>query len=142
MGTRSLTVVQENGKDICVLYRQYDGYPEGHGMELCKFLEGMTITNGIGGSNTANGMGCLAAQIVANFKQDIGQFYLYPSGTRNVGEEYIYIIQDKNHTPYVKVYDEPWDVNWEHLTLAELAAIKPVMQGTPEEILELIKEEA
>ena len=39
MGTRSLTIFSEDGGfEIGVLYRQMDGYPEGHGMELAKLL--------------------------------------------------------------------------------------------------------
>ena len=38
-------------------------------------------------------MECLAAQLVSHFKGDqIGNFYLYPSGTRDCGEEYIYTV--------------------------------------------------
>ena len=48
MGTRSLTVVRETegAKDICVLYRQMDGYPTGHGAELKEFLAPFTVVNG------------------------------------------------------------------------------------------------
>ena len=43
-------------------------------------------------------MGCLAGQLISHFKKDIGGFYLYPSGTRDCGEEYIYTIyQKKDH---------------------------------------------
>lgn len=101
MGTRSLTVVlDEDGIEICTLYRQYDGYPTGHGAELKAFLDGFSIVNGFGSSDplrTANGMGCLAAQIIAHFKSGVGGFYLYPGGTRDCGEEYIYTIY--LHTP-------------------------------------------
>lgn len=94
MGTRSLTVVLDtDGKEICVLYRQYDGYPTGHGAELKEFLQGFSIVNGLGvggPEKIANGMGCLAAQIIANFKAEPGGFCVYPSGTRDCGEEYIY----------------------------------------------------
>ena len=82
MGTRSLTrVISESGKTILTMYRQYDGYVEGgHGDELVKFLKGMVITNGIrvGGQleKSANGMGCLAAQLVAHFKNGVGGIYL------------------------------------------------------------------
>ena len=39
MGTRSLTFVyNDNKKPIINLYRQYDGYPSGHGAELAEFL--------------------------------------------------------------------------------------------------------
>ncbi len=96
MGTRSLTVIlDEENKEICVLYRQYDGYLNGHGAELKEFLEGFSVVNGFGSGDppkTANGMGCLAAQIIANFKSGIGGFYLYPADTRDYGEEYIYTI--------------------------------------------------
>lgn len=96
MGTRSLTVVEEvGGVEICVLYRQYDGYPTGHGAELKSFLQGIQIVNGLGLGNEkrmANGIECLAAQLVAHFKREPGGFYLYPAVTRDCGEEYIYTL--------------------------------------------------
>jgi len=102
MGTRSLTIVlDDDGHEICVLYRQFDGYPTGHGADLKEFLQGFRIVNGLGPDKSiklANGMGCLAGQIISHFKQEIGGFYLYPSGTRDCGEEYIYTIyQKKDH---------------------------------------------
>jgi hypothetical protein len=107
MGTRSLTVIQDadNDEEIAVLYRQMDGYPEGHGRELAEFLSGMAIVDGLPPGRgerdrLANGAECLAAQIVAHFKQEPGGFYLYPAGTRSLGEEYIY---------YVKVYTPAWN---------------------------------
>lgn len=49
MGTRSLTVVLNGkGEEIITLYRQYDGYPSGHGQELKRFLQDYRICNGIG----------------------------------------------------------------------------------------------
>jgi hypothetical protein len=57
MGTRSLTFVKEqNGRKastyVC-MYRQYDGYPSGHGLELAEFLKGKRLVNGycIGDTN-------------------------------------------------------------------------------------------
>lgn len=99
MGTRCLTVVKdEDGKECLVMYRQMDGYPDGHGRELEEFLKGKKMVNGIGMNpkNIFNGMGCLAGQIVSHFKGEVaGNFYLYPSGTRDVGEEYVYIVTAK-----------------------------------------------
>ncbi len=96
MGTRSLTVIlDEERNEICVLYRQYDGYPTGHGKELKEFLDGFSVVNGFGSSDppkSANGMGCLAAQIIGHFKSGIGGFYLHQAGTRDCGDEYIYTI--------------------------------------------------
>ena len=91
MGTRSLTIFQDSA-EICVMYRQFDGYPEGHGRELATFLSGITITNGRVDGHTANGLQCLSAQIVAHFKTEPGEFYLMPAGTRDAGEEYRYTV--------------------------------------------------
>ena len=99
MGTRSLTIVlDEEGREICVIYRQFDGYPTGHGGELKAFLKSFHVVNGFGSHTpvrAANGMPCLAAQLIAHFKTGIGGFYLYPSGSRDMGEEYIYTIYQK-----------------------------------------------
>ena len=82
MGTRSITYVyEEDGSMIIALYRQYDGYLSGMGKDLEEFLKPFTMVNGlmIGDERkTANGMGCLAAQLVAHFKEEPGHFYLYP----------------------------------------------------------------
>lgn len=98
MGTRSLTVFRdEEKKEICVLYRQYDGYPKGHGKDLLDFLKDGQGVNGFGNSDSKqfNGMGCLAAQVVAHFKKGVGDFYIYPAGARDAWEEYIYFIDYK-----------------------------------------------
>lgn len=103
MSTRCLTVVHDvdQNKEVCVLYRHCDGYPTGHGAELKKFLDGFDITNGIRdrSAKTANGPGCLAAQMVAHFKDGVGQFYLYAAGTRDVWEDYVYVVRVKADTP-------------------------------------------
>ncbi len=112
MGTRCLTVFKDDdGEEICVLYRQFDGYVEGgHGEELVNFLKNKRIVNGFDTKETAfNGMGCLAAAVVAHFKTDIGNFYLHPAGTRDIGEDYFYIVENNNGHPKVtviEVYDD------------------------------------
>jgi hypothetical protein len=99
MGTRSLTFVyDERGDAIINLYRQYDGYPSGHGAELAEFLAGKRIVNGLAGDTSMvfNGMGCLAASLVANFKEAAGGFYLYPVTSKDCGQDYEYHIhQDR-----------------------------------------------
>lgn len=99
MGTRSLTIVYEAASEdeIMVMYRQMDGYISGHGHELAKFLVKGKLINGIGVGDLANfnGMGCLAAQVVAHFKDGVGDIYLYPSETRDVGEEYRYTVRSR-----------------------------------------------
>lgn len=98
MGTRSLTFIKDeydkNNNIIC-MYRQYDGYLSGHGKELAEFLQDFNVVNGysnITPARSANGMSCLAAQLVAYFKDGIGNIYLYPTNTKDVGEEFIYTI--------------------------------------------------
>jgi len=97
MGTRCVTVVQERGKDIMAMYRQMDGGPDGHGKELAEFLQGKRIINGIpfgkDNSMSFNGMGCLAASLVAHFKTEIGGFYLVPLTSRGDGA-YLYTVYD------------------------------------------------
>lgn len=118
MGTRSLTLVYEEGskKPFINMYRQYDGYPSGHGLELAEFLGSFAaVTNGImvgETRKTANGMGCLAAQLVANFKTEVGGIYLYPVSARDCGQEYEYhiyqdrvVIKDYNGS---KIFDGSW----------------------------------
>ena len=109
MGTRSLTVFkEESGKEICVMYRQMDGYPKGHGLELANFLAGMKIVNGISATEkgrTANGMPCLTAQVIKEFKGDrVGDIYIQPAGTRDCWEDYIYFVTGKEGTePKIEV---------------------------------------
>ncbi len=79
MGTRSLTLffsspLNEKKKDekpFACMYRQFDGYLEGHGTQLAEYLAPRARINGISGEtaeNAANSIGCLAAQVVAYFK--------------------------------------------------------------------------
>ena len=73
MGTRSLTVFQEYDAEIVVMYRQFDGYPSGHGIDLSEFLAGGKMVNGLSlneNERVFNGMSCLAAQVIAHFKTD------------------------------------------------------------------------
>jgi hypothetical protein len=113
MGTRALTVIKDEweNKEIVVMYCQFDGYPSYHGLRLGEFLKPFTITNGISGepANTANGMGCLSAQIIRHFKEKVGGIYLYPAGTRDVSEEYIYTVllkEGKLHVICEDTYDK------------------------------------
>ena len=97
MGTRSLTRVIDRQKDLSLakghlaknvrksyinMYRQFDGYMEGMGVDLAEFLLPFTIVNGISlneNRKIANGSGCLAAQLVSHFKEEPGGIYLHPT---------------------------------------------------------------
>lgn len=117
MGTRSLTFVyDERRQPIINMYRQYDGYPSGHGRELAEFLSPFTIVNGIGREtkNIANGMGCLAAQMVAHFKTEVGQFYLHSVIEADCGQDYEYHVYENRVV--VKNYNgnEVFSGTWEN----------------------------
>ena len=127
MGTRSLTFVYEKYGDkqmpIINMYRQFDGYPSGHGAELAEFLDGFRIVNGYSGDpvKTANGMSCLSAQLVANFKKDIGQFYLHSTDARDCGQDYEYhITQSENGSLNVSIFDTYREENIFDGSVAEL----------------------
>jgi len=118
MGTRSNTLVYDeyHGNDSAVqilnLYRQHDGYVEGHGAELLKFLEPMTIVNGIttGLTNIANGSGCLAAQMVSHFKKKVGDFYIMaPLGEDEFDNDYTYKIYVSGGPVYISIEVFYWD---------------------------------
>lgn len=95
MSTRSLTRVHEGDRKYISMHRQFDGYPSVHGAELHKFLSGMTIINGICGEKAgeaADGASCLAAQMVAAFKTEIGNIYMCPVELTAGGQDYEYIV--------------------------------------------------
>ena len=84
MGTRSKTsFIEKRGEDLTTLvsvYQQYDGYIEGVGHHLAKYILDKQICNGIrlgrDTSKLANGFGCLIAQIIRDFKEDVGGLYI------------------------------------------------------------------
>ena len=126
MGTRSLTFVYSESKSgekatpIMNMYRQYDGYPSGHGAELAEFLSGGRLVNGLSGMGKErqfNGMGCLAAQMVANFKDGAGSFYLYPVTTTDCGQDYEYHVRNIDGEFKITVFN--CGVNFFGLTQSE-----------------------
>ena len=134
MGTRSLTKVIEKYDDgsketITTMYRQYDGYPSGHGIELAEWLSKYYVVNGINLNDTrliANGMDCLAAQMFAHFKDGPGNIYCMRPNAKDCGEEYIYEIQggfDKNLS----------------ITIRDVWKKKIIFKGSAEQLLTLYK---
>lgn len=120
MGTRSTVKFYSEFKreePVLSVYQQYDGYVEGVGHDLANFLKGKKIINGIGPEQTmnggfANGMGCLAAQYVAENKKEVGGFYL---ATEDDLQEYNYKVRLIGNKIVIKVND--------------------IFEGTPEELL-------
>jgi hypothetical protein len=90
------------------MYRQYDGYPTGHGAELAEFLTPFTLVNGLGMNDDrkiANGMGCLAAQLIAHFKQTPGGFYIHPVTDTECGQDYEYHVYQDAEGLRVRITD-------------------------------------
>ena len=85
------------------MYHHYDGYPSGLGVKLASYLDGFNVVNGISldlQGLIANGMGCLAAQLVGHLKEEPGNVYLQKP--RELGwEDYQYFI-------WVKEYNDLW----------------------------------
>lgn len=134
MGARCLTVMFYGDKEIAVLYRQFDGYPSGHGRELAEVLapngkaalmvNRLSLADG-GQPRVFNGEACLAASIVAAFKREAGDFYLHPGGTRDRFEEFIYEVRGREtgKPPTVKAMKVGWTQT--HSEQGELLA-KPI----------------
>ena len=128
MGTRCLTFVYDKKLPILNLYRQFDGYPSGHGQELGEFLKGLQITNGIAketkGKRTANGMGCLAMQLVAHFKNSIGGFYIHSIESKDCGQDYEYHISDNSITVIQNCNDKIiYQGNWKNFSKTDFSSV-------------------
>lgn len=118
MGTRSLTYVYDgrdtkNTQALLCMYRQFDGYPSDAGQEIADFAKGFTIVNGFGPGQEnavgtiANGAGCFAAQLVAHFKDTVGNFYLRTTDQdQDSGQEYEYHLFVQEGVPVqIKCYE-------------------------------------
>lgn len=97
MGTRStITFCGKVDNEIIPyvnIYQQYDGYLDGVGVELCRWLNNKIMVNGISSRenrNIANGVGCLAAQYISENKHEIGGLYIYPIGDAHKNCDYNY----------------------------------------------------
>ena len=96
-------------KKIVSIYQQYDGYPEGLGVTIASYLEGKKIVNGLGGNRDApvfNGLGCMAASIIKELKEEAGNVYIEdperPSGW--IDYEY-YIWGDTGKDIWISIFD-------------------------------------
>ena len=123
MGTRSLTRIIPRQEGLAYddghgraelalvnIYQQYDGYPQYMAVEYAKWLEGLSVGNGISGdpelNKFANGPGCFAAQFIKHFKDRPGGLYLSPLDNDLGWIEYIYTLYPKEgHDTYMSIYD-------------------------------------
>jgi len=139
MGTRSTTLFVTRYRDsktseikeqkVCKIYRQMDGYPDGHGLDMANFLNTGILVNGISFMNNDlrqfNGMGCLAASVVAELKTGPGIIYMIP--ITQGGEEYNYkVIADETAE----------DQSRKILIRVSNSSNRKIFEGTPKEFIE------
>jgi hypothetical protein len=127
MATRAVVRVLDDDKKVIVnIYKHWNGYPSGLGAKMADFLTGFTVVQGLGADpagKVANGMGCLAAQLVAYLKTAPGDVYLIPATPEGArGEDYVYTV-GRAETGKL------------HLTVREPGKRKPMSEGTPETFL-------
>ena len=65
-------------KHMVSIYHHFDGYPEYLGVTLANYLLGTKIVNGLGNDRDTvfNGLGCMAASIIAELKEEAGNVYI------------------------------------------------------------------
>jgi len=102
-------------KPMLCMYRQYDGYPSCHGRELADFLSSITLVNGLSSDEdrvVANGMGCLAAQMISKFKDGPGGIYITsPELNQDSWQDYGYhVFADKVfvRNPDTVIFNGTW----------------------------------
>ena len=135
MGTRSITVVEnEEGQELCRIYRQFDGYLTVMGEELKDIvMRGPVVSRkDIRDRESYLGMGSLAASAVAQLKTyirdpatghrewkspafDDNRIQLIPLGIHDIGEEWIYTISYGGDAEYAQLfaYDTYGKERWE-----------------------------
>ena len=146
MGTRSKTsFIEKRGEEyihLVSVYRQYDGYVEGMGHDLANYILDKEICNGIrlgrDTSKLANGFGCLIAQLIRDFKEDVGGLYII---TENDIQEYNYDIIFNSDLYYRNSFKEELETNKYFKVRVTDWNKKIIFEGTLKELLEFKENE-
>ena len=100
----------EPHKTIVDIYHHWDGYPEGLGVILASYLDDKRVVNGIGSKDDEdlifNGMGCLAASLVAELKDGPGNVYIEPRDSHGWIEYQYYVWGDDYKDIWISIFDE------------------------------------
>jgi hypothetical protein len=98
---------EEPNKTIVDIYHHWDGYPEGLGVTLASYLNGYHIVNGMGreNDNLFNGIGCMAASIVAELKDGPGDVYIEPRESHSWIDYHYYIWGDYYKSIWISIFD-------------------------------------
>ena len=95
-------------KKLVSIYNQYDGYPEGLGVTIASYLDNKTIVNGLGGDRDTvfNGLGCMAASIIAELKEEAGNVYIDNPNNPHGWLDYEYVIWGSDHKDiWISIFD-------------------------------------
>ena len=100
---------EKPNKTIVDIYHHYDGYPEGLGVTLASYLDDKKITNGLGSRDDYdyfNGLGCLAASLVAELKDGPGNVYIEDKDRPHGWLDYEYFVWgDDNKDIWISIFD-------------------------------------
>ena len=96
-------------KTVVEIYHHWDGYPEGLGVKLASYLEDKKIVNGIGSKDDEdlvfNGLGCMAASIVAQLKDGPGNVYIEPRNSHGWIDYEYFIWGDTDKDIWISIFD-------------------------------------
>jgi hypothetical protein len=85
----------ERGRSFANMYREHDGQPKIHGRELASFFNSFdAVVDGYRPGDRrklADGMGCVAAQLISHVKKGVGGYYLQHLDDVN-NQAYVYHI--------------------------------------------------
>ena len=113
MSTRGLIHFKNmDNQTMLTLYNHHDSYPEGLGRNLVEFLSKGRIGNGMGldvqFGEFFNGFDDLVAQTVVFLKGNtVGGVYVELPDSWDMGEEYVYYIQELGEKDFQISYVEP-----------------------------------
>ena len=98
---------EEPNQTIVDIYHHWDGYPEGLGVTLASYLNDYHIVNGMGreNDNLFNGIGCMAASIVAELKDGPGDVYIEPRESHSWIDYHYYIWGDYYKSIWISIFD-------------------------------------
>ena len=120
MSTSASFTLIDKHEPVITMYSHWDGYPEGIPLKVMKWLSEIKVVDALtlDNENVANGVSCLAAQLIAKFKTGAGSIYLYnPEMQYQLGEYYIYdIFIDDGH---VKVSAYKFDSDYDMIDMFE-----------------------
>ena len=101
---------EEPNQTIVDIYHHWDGYPEGLGVTLASYLDGKRVVNGIGSKDSEdlifNGMGCLAASLVAYLKDGPGNVYIEGRNQHSWIDYRYYIWGDYHKDIWISIFDD------------------------------------